>query len=75
MLVERGHGVDHEDCLLGRPRPGRQQTLWLPLRHERERADRPGGRVSRWTSCGSARARGDEATASRGEAAAADRGL
>ena len=43
MLVQRGHGVDHNDCLLGRPRPGRQQTFWLLLRHERERTDRPAG--------------------------------
>jgi len=31
--------------------------------------------LSRWTSCGSTWARGDEATAWRGEAAVADRGL
>ena len=43
MLVQRGHGIDHNDCLLGRPRPGRQQTFWLLLRHERERTDRPAG--------------------------------
>ena len=29
MLVKRGHGVDHDDCLLGRPRHGfgRRSTI------------------------------------------------
>ena len=47
VLLQRSHRVDHRvdhhHPVLDSLRAGRQQTLGLPLRRVRERADRPAG--------------------------------